>query len=119
MLLTFALLILLRNRTTRGRPERLRTTTKTHFYRTGKRWARVVARLSNVATRATMPYGILGFAVLGLLPVVLVLGAIGAQIYWISLAVELRRLLSRSADRLAYHHPSCAVGETCSRQPSV
>ena len=43
----------------------------------------------DVATRATMPYGIVGFAVLGLLPGVLVLGAIGAQIYWICLAVEL------------------------------
>lgn len=40
-----------------------------------------------------MPYGILAFAIASLLPVVLVLGAIGAQIYWISLAVELRRLL--------------------------
>ena len=38
-------------------------------------------------------------ALLGLTPVVVVLGAIGAQIYWISLAVELRRLLGNSGAR--------------------
>ena len=41
-----------------------------------------------------MPYGILGLALLNLLPVVLVLAALGAQIYWISLAVQLRKLLA-------------------------
>jgi phosphatidylglycerophosphate synthase len=82
MLLTFAILILLRWRITSGRPERLRTTTRAHFYGTGKRWAWLAARLSNCATRATMPYGILGFAVLGALPVVIVVGAVGAQMYW-------------------------------------
>jgi phosphatidylglycerophosphate synthase len=92
-LLTFALLILLRDRITRGRPERLRSTTKAHFYATGKPWARYVVQLSTCATRATMPYGILAFAIAGVLPAVLVIGAIGAQIYWISLAWELRRLL--------------------------
>jgi hypothetical protein len=54
----------------------------------------VVAKLSTVATRATMPYGIVGFAVLGLLPIVVVLSTIGAQIYWISLAREFRRLVN-------------------------
>lgn len=93
MALTFALLILLRWRMTNGRPERLRTTTKAHFYGTGKRWARQAARLSNCATRATMPYGILGFAVAGALPVLIVIGAVGTQMYWISLALELRRML--------------------------
>jgi hypothetical protein len=34
--------------------------------------------------------------VLNLLPVVLVLAVIGAHVYWISLAVELRRLLAGS-----------------------
>jgi phosphatidylglycerophosphate synthase len=101
MLLTFGLLILLRGRITNGQPEQLRTTTKAHYYGTGKRWARVAARLSTVAMRATMPYGILGFALLGLLPAVLVLGAIGAQIYWISIAVELKRLLKGSARSVA------------------
>jgi phosphatidylglycerophosphate synthase len=98
-LLTIGLLVLLRERITDGQPDRLRTTTKAHFYASGKRWAWLVARLSPCATRATMPYGILGLAILGMLPAVVVLGAIGAQIYWISLAVELRRLLEASHGR--------------------
>jgi uncharacterized protein (TIRG00374 family) len=95
--LTFALLILLRHRATAGRPERLHATAKAHFD-AGKPWARLAARLSTCATRATMPYGILAFALVGQLPVVLLLGAIGAHVYWISLAVELRRLLPGSSD---------------------
>lgn len=91
-LLTFWLLIVLRHRATEGHPERLHARTKAHF-QAGKPWARLMATLSTCATRATMPYGILGFALLGLLPVVLVLGAIGAHVYWISLAVKLRGLL--------------------------
>jgi phosphatidylglycerophosphate synthase len=94
--LTFALLILLRERITSGDPERLRTTTKAHFYSRGKRWTTLAARLSECATRASMPYGILVFAIFGLLPVVLVIAAIGAQIYWVSLATELRSLLNPS-----------------------
>ena len=78
---------------TAGRPEQFRRTAIAHFNRAGKRWARFVARLAPCATRATMPYGILAFALLDQLHVVLVLAAIGAQIYWISLSVELRRLL--------------------------
>jgi phosphatidylglycerophosphate synthase len=95
-LLTFALLILLRRRITSGRPERLRTTTKAHFYSTGKRWAWLVAKLSMSATRATMPYGVLAFAILGLLPSLLFLVMVGANIYWVSLALELRNLLTES-----------------------
>jgi hypothetical protein len=95
-LLTFALLIVLRRRITSGRPERLRTTTKAHFYATGKRWAWLVAKLSMSATRATMPYGVLAFAVLGFLPGVLFLAMVGANIYWLSLALELRSLLTES-----------------------
>ena len=37
---------------------------------------------------------ILGFAVAGLLPVVVLLATVGAQIYWISLAREFRRLMN-------------------------
>jgi phosphatidylglycerophosphate synthase len=96
-LLTFLLLILLRWRITGGQPDRLRTTAKAHFYGRGRQWTRIVAKLSNCATRATMPYGILAFAAMGLLPAVVVIGAIGAQIYWISLALELRRLLDGSS----------------------
>jgi phosphatidylglycerophosphate synthase len=92
-LVTFALLILLRKYATNGDPERLRVRATEHFQGTQKRWARIVAQLSTVATRATMPYGILGLAVLGLLPVAVLVGAIGAQVYWISLATQFRRLL--------------------------
>ena len=52
-----------------------------------------MAWLATSATRAVMPYGILAFAVLGLLPVVLVLATIGAHVYLISLAVKLPVLL--------------------------
>jgi phosphatidylglycerophosphate synthase len=93
-LLTFVLMILLRRRITNGRPDEFRTIAKSHFYGQRKRWAFVVAKLSNCATRATMPYGILALALLNLLPVVLILAALGAQIYWISLAVQLRKLLA-------------------------
>ncbi len=91
-LLTFALLILLRHRATAGRPERLHATAKAHFT-AGRPWARLAAQLSTCATRATMPYGIMALALVGQLPVVLLLGALGAHVFWISLAVELRRLL--------------------------
>jgi phosphatidylglycerophosphate synthase len=94
LLLTFLLLIVLRRRITAGRPEQLNANAKAHFYRSGKRWQWLVAKLSNCATRATMPYGILALAAANLLPVLLVLGAIGTQIYWLSLTVELRRLLA-------------------------
>jgi uncharacterized protein (TIRG00374 family) len=93
-LVTVWLLVLLRQRITGTRPELLRTRAKAHFDATGKRWAVVVAELSTCATRATAPYGILALAVLGLAPAVVVLGAIGAQIYWVSLAAEWRRLLA-------------------------
>jgi phosphatidylglycerophosphate synthase/uncharacterized membrane protein YbhN (UPF0104 family) len=91
-LLTIGLLVLLRHRATQGRPERLNATAKARFT-SGPRWARAVAWLSTCATRAMMPYGIMAFALAGLLEVVLVLAAIGAQIYWISLAVKLPDLL--------------------------
>jgi phosphatidylglycerophosphate synthase/uncharacterized membrane protein YbhN (UPF0104 family) len=94
MLLTFGLLILLRHRATGGRPERLHAIAKTHFYAAGTWWAWLVATLAPCATRATMPYGILAFALLDMLPLLLILAVVGAHVYWISLAVELRGLLS-------------------------
>jgi phosphatidylglycerophosphate synthase len=103
-LLTFALLILLRKYATNGQPERLRARATEHFRSTQKRWARLVARFSTCATRATMPYGILGLAVLGLLPVAVALGALGAQIYWISLATEFRRVI-KGRDDLGLRRP--------------
>ena len=38
---------------------------------------------------ATAPYGILTLSILGLLPVALIVSAFGAQVFWISLTVEL------------------------------
>ena len=95
-LLTFALLILLRHRITRGQPERLRSTAQSHFEQRGARWTTLAAKLSTVATRATMPYGILGFAIAGALPGLVVLAAVGANVYWICLSLELGRLLANT-----------------------
>jgi phosphatidylglycerophosphate synthase len=95
-LLTFALLILLRHRITRGQPERLRSTAQSHFEQRGTRWTTLAAKLSTVATRATMPYGILGFAIAGALPGLVVLAAVGANVYWICLSLELGRLLANT-----------------------
>jgi phosphatidylglycerophosphate synthase len=94
--ITLGLLILLRGRITGGRPERLRTAANAHFERAGKFWTRLVARLSMCATRATMPYGLLLFAALNLLPVFVVLAAIGAHVFWISIALQLKSLLNDS-----------------------
>ena len=54
--------------------------------------------MSFVATRAAMPYGIMVFALLHLLPGIVVLAALGANIYWVTLAVKLRELLSAGAE---------------------
>jgi phosphatidylglycerophosphate synthase len=99
MALTFALLILLRWRITGGRPELLRTRARGHFNNAGTRWARVMARLDTCTTRATMPYGIVVFAVLDALPALVVLAALAAQIYWISLATRTGAMLQESAGR--------------------
>ena len=40
-----------------------------------------------------MPYGIMALAVVNGLPVVVVLAAIGGNVYWISLAVKMRHRL--------------------------
>ena len=52
-------------------------------------------KLSFVATRAAMPYGIMAFALLDLLSGIVVLAAIGANVYWISVASRLPRLLDQ------------------------
>jgi phosphatidylglycerophosphate synthase len=92
--ITFALLIWLRRRITNGQPEKLQATAKAHFYASKKRWAWLVAKLSFCATRSTMPYGIMAFALLGILPGILVLAAIGANVYWSSLLIRLPWLLA-------------------------
>ncbi len=93
-LITFALLIYLRQRITNGQPEKLHATAKAHFYASRQRWAWLVAKLSFCATRSTMPYGIMVFGLLGILPGIIVLAAVGANVYWISLAIRLPQMLA-------------------------
>ncbi len=92
-LLSFALLIFLRTRITGGQPQKLHAIARTRFTAGRSRWTKIVWRVSFVATRAAMPYGIMAFALLNALPGVVVLAAIGANIYWISLVVKLQHLL--------------------------
>ena len=54
-------------------------------------WSRLVWRLSFVATRAAMPYGIMALALV--LPSVVVLAAMGANVYWVSLVMKMRHVL--------------------------
>lgn len=96
LLLTFVILIFLRQRITAGRPERLQTITKAHFYASGSKWAWLVAKISFCGTRSTMPYGIFVFALAGLLPVIVVLAMVGANVYWMSLLLKLKGLLAES-----------------------
>jgi phosphatidylglycerophosphate synthase len=95
-LVTFALLIFLRSRITAGRPERLHAIGKARFKQDQSWLARKIWRVSFVATRSAMPYGIMALSLLGLLPLVVVLAAIGANVYWITLAVKLRHLMGAS-----------------------
>lgn len=92
-LLSFALLIYLRTRITAGRPEQLHAIARERFQAEPTFWSRVIWRLSFTATRSAMPYGILAFALLHALPGIVVLAAIGANVYWISLVVKLKHLL--------------------------
>ena len=94
MLLTFGLLIYLRSRLTAGQPERLHAVAKARFKTEPTRWSRLIWRISFVATRAAMPYGIMAFALIYALPGIVVLAAIGANIYWVSLVLKLRHLLA-------------------------
>lgn len=93
-IITACLLLLLRQRMSAAQPERFGAASKAHFIGDGAGWARFLARLSVCATRAVMPYGILMLAVAGLTPAVIVLAAIGANIYWIALTTRFRTLLT-------------------------
>jgi phosphatidylglycerophosphate synthase len=92
-LVSFALLIFLRARITGGRPERLHAIAAERFKAEPTLWSRLIWRLSFTATRSAMPYGIFAFALANLLPGIVVLAAIGSNIYWISLVVKLRALM--------------------------
>jgi hypothetical protein len=95
--LAFALLIFLRNRITAGRPEQLHAIAKARFREAGQTpWSRVIWKLSFVATRAAMPYGIMVFSIVHALPAIVVLAAIGANMYWICLLLKLHHLMTDS-----------------------
>jgi len=93
LLLSFALLIYLRSRITAGQPDKLHAIARARFKAEPTWWTRIIWRISFVATRSAMPYGIMALALVGLLPLVVVLAAIGTNIYWISLVLKLRHLL--------------------------
>ena len=99
-LMCFVLLVFLRTRITAGRPERLHAIARTRFQAEPTWWSRIAWRLSFTATRSAMPYGIFAFALVNWLPAIVVLAAIGSNIYWISVAVKLRSLLGE-ADAVA------------------
>ena len=82
--------------TAAGRPEKLHTVAKARFKAEPSLWSRVIWRISFVATRAAMPYGIMAFSLINALPGIVVLAAIGANIYWVSLVLKLRHLLGTS-----------------------
>ena len=95
-LLSFGLLIFLRSRITGGRPEKLHAVAGARFQSEPTFWSRIVWRLAFVATRAAMPYGIMAFSLLHALPGIVVLAAIGANVYWMSLVMKMPHLLGRS-----------------------
>ena len=67
-LLTFALLIYLRTRITAGQPEKLHSIARDRFQAESTLWSRIIWRISFVATRSAMPYGIMALSLAGLLP---------------------------------------------------
>jgi phosphatidylglycerophosphate synthase len=92
-LITFALLIYLRARITNGNPTRLHAIARDRFKAEPTLWSKIIWRVSFLATRAAMPYGIMLLALLNATPAVIVIAAIGSNIYWISLVLKLRDLL--------------------------
>jgi phosphatidylglycerophosphate synthase len=110
MVATFALLIVLRRQLTRDHPERLRATMRAHFDANRQWWSRALTSISTCTTRATLPYGILGFALLHRLDWLLAIVAFASHVYWIRLAVELRRLLAVSTEDGQWPVPARAPG---------
>jgi len=92
-LITFALLIYLRARITNGQPTRLHAVARDRFKADPTFWSKLIWRISFVPTRAAMPYGIMLMGLLNLLPAIIVLAAIGANVYWVIVVLKLRDLL--------------------------
>ena len=93
-LLSFGIFIFLRALITNGQPEKLHSLARARFKSAPTFWSRIIWRVSFVATRAAMRYGIL--ALVYALPEVVVLAAVSANVYWISLVVKMRHLLGSS-----------------------
>ena len=93
-IVTIVLLVYLRSRITGGQPDRLHAIARERFGAQPARWSRLIWRLQFVATRSAMPYGIMAFAIVNLLPVIVVLAALGSNIYWICVVLKLRHLLA-------------------------
>lgn len=104
-LASFALLIYLRRHITAGRPERLPAIARERFGTESSRWSALMWRLNLVATRAAMPYGLLAFAILDALPAFVVLAAIGANVYWMSLLLKMRDLMGEEGIALESMRP--------------
>ena len=92
--ITIALLVYLRSRITSGQPDKLHAVARDRFQAEPTLWSRVIWRLQFVATRSAMPYGIMAFALVNLLPGIVILAAIGCNVYWISIVLKLRHLLA-------------------------
>ena len=92
------MLIFLRTRITAGQPEKLHAIAKERIKTNPTPLMRLIWKVSFVATRAAMPYGIMMFALLGLLPGFVILAALGANIYWVTLAVKLRHLMTERVE---------------------
>ena len=92
-IVTIVLLVYLRSRITSGQPDRLHAVARARFGAEPTRWSRLVWRLQFVATRSAMPYGIMAFALVYLLPGIVVLAALACNIYWICVLLKLRHLL--------------------------
>ena len=95
-LLSFGILIFLRSRITGGRPEKLHAVARARFMSDATFWSNIVWRLAFVATRAAMPYGIMLFSLFHALPGIVLLAAVGANVYWICLVTNMRSLLGSS-----------------------
>jgi phosphatidylglycerophosphate synthase len=95
-IVSVGLLIYLRGRITGGRPERLNAIARQRYTQdaTASWWSRLMWRLQVVATRCLMPYGIMALALVNLLPLVVVLAAIGGNVFWIATLQRLRALVS-------------------------
>jgi phosphatidylglycerophosphate synthase len=92
-LVSLALLIYLRSRITAGQPEKLHAIARARFNAEPTLWSTLIWRVSFIATRSAMPYGIMLLALLDQVPAIVVIVAVSANIYWISLVVKLRHLL--------------------------